>query len=420
MLNTEISGGIATVTIDQPGRSMNVISTGLAAALAAEFDRLAPDPQIRGIILTSGKPSFVVGADLAEVVQVMDAGLSAPEAAARFASLGTLIRRIETCGKPVCAALPGMALGGGLELALGCHTRIAAATPDARFGLPEVGLGLLPGAGGTQRLPRLIGIARALPLLTGGTPIDAPQALDIGLLDAVVPAAELLAAARAALEAGRVPAIQPWDQRGFRPPGLPVNSIEAFTAFTFANAQAASTAGPFRPAAAAILSCVYEGLRLPIAQGLQIEAGYFGTLLTTPAARNLLATRFFLRQRLNKRGLRAADAGDPVQAALAARIGAAILAEAQHLSQNGVSAPVLRNAALRAGLPAPQLADAGAPPRSTRPVPAEDLDRIAHALLSAGAAAVAQEEDRDLVDLAALELAGFPDWTGGPSRWLAA
>lgn len=412
MLHTDIAEGVAVVTVDQPGRSTNVLSLTLSRALEAEIARLAAMPSVSGIILTSGKGTFIVGADLVEVSDLLKAG--AEGSATELAILGRQIRLMETCGKPIVAVLPGTALGGGLEVALGCHYRIVADTPKAAYGFPEVGLGLLPGAGGTQRLPRLIGLELALPMLTTGHPVDAAEAKRLGLVDEIVAPDNLLDAARLALQTGRVPGRQPWDLKGWVAPGLPINGIEAFGAFTMANAAAAAEAGPDQPARGAILSCVYEGLRLPMDRALEVESHYFRCLLGTEAVGGLIAARFFLRQRMAKRGLRKADPSDPVQAEIAARLTSSIRTEAERMLAEAVQANVIRNAALRRGLPVPVKA---ATVRSRSPVAPATLDQIAGRLLTAGAEALAADEDQDLADFAALELAGFPEWTGGPSRW---
>lgn len=204
MFRTDIQNGIAVLTIDQPSRSMNVLGPDFARDFDSILVDLSGREAIRGIVLTSGKSSFVAGADLTMMADFVRPGVTLRQAADMIAAFGKLFRRLETCGKPVVAAAPGTALGGGLELMLACHYRIAADAPSARFGLPEIKLGLLPAAGGTQRLPRMIGIAKALPLLLEGTVLKAPAALAAGLLDEVVPADQLLAAAMAAIDAGKV------------------------------------------------------------------------------------------------------------------------------------------------------------------------------------------------------------------------
>lgn len=419
MLKTCLSDTIAIVTIDQPDRAVNVVSVALSQALAAEIARLAADATVTGIVLTSGKTGFAAGADLAEVVAAIAGG----QPMTVLAALGQQIRAMERCGKPVVAALTGTALGAGLELAMGCHYRIIADDPQARLGLPEVTLGLLPGAGGTQRLPRLVGLQAALPMLTGGAPVDAARALALGLVDAVVPAADLVPAALRALRDGRVGAQQPWDGKGWQPPGMPVNAIGGFGAFILANATVAAEAGAFRPAPGAILSCVYEGLRLPTDRALAVEAGYFARLLAAPCATALIEARFLLRQRMARRGMRRADAGDPAQAGLAARVSAAMADAARAMLGDGWAANIVNNAALRAGLPAPLSFDPAAMPASGAvqgPERGAVLDRLALRLLDAGAVALTDAGDSDLADLVAMDLAGFPDWTGGPSRWRAA
>ncbi|PKP82822.1 MAG: hypothetical protein CVT80_13100, partial [Alphaproteobacteria bacterium HGW-Alphaproteobacteria-2] len=222
------------------------------------------------------------------------------------------LRRIETCGKPVVAAATGTALGGGLEVMLACHHRIAAENPKARFGFPEVMLGLLPGAGGTQRTARLIGIAAALPLLLDGTRLTAAQAHEAGLLDAVVPPGDLLSAARAALLAGRVPAANPWDDRRFRPPGLQPGSVAALDHFVLLNGRVHAERGTCDPAPRAILSAVFEGARLPIARGLEVELDYFTDLVQGDVAQAMIATTFFARRAAAKGGWPAPDTEGPL------------------------------------------------------------------------------------------------------------
>jgi len=157
---------------------------------------------------------------------------------ARSARFQALLRSIEKAGKPFCAAINGTALGGGYEIALACHRRIACDAPKLQIGLPEVTIGLLPGAGGTQRLPRMIGIRAALPLLLEGRKLDAAQALAQGLVDKVVPADQLLAEARRWLLAeGPLNLVKPWDQKGFKIPDGGVNSPKGHETFVAGNAM---------------------------------------------------------------------------------------------------------------------------------------------------------------------------------------
>ncbi len=175
---------------------------------------------VRGVIVTSGKPSFIAGYDLTEFLRSFGPHLTAAEAYDRFSgSLQAIFRRIETCGKPWVAAINGLALGGGFELCLACHYRVMADDPKVFVGLPEVKVGLLPGGGGTQRMPRLIGITQALPYLLEGGNIVAREAKKLGLVHEIVPPAELIAAARKRWLLGTPSAVQPWDQKGFKVPG---------------------------------------------------------------------------------------------------------------------------------------------------------------------------------------------------------
>jgi enoyl-CoA hydratase len=187
------AAGIALVTVHRPEK-LNALSSAVIAELADAFDRLAGEPSIRAAIVTgAGEKAFVAGADIAEI-----AALSPVEARA-FAMRGqATFRKLETAGKPSVAAVNGFALGGGLELAMACTVRFA--SENARLGQPEVKLGLIPGYGGTQRLPRLVGCGRALELLLSGDPVTAAEAHRIGLVNAVVPQAELLSYSRAWLE----------------------------------------------------------------------------------------------------------------------------------------------------------------------------------------------------------------------------
>ena len=284
--------GIALITMDSPGRSMNVLGPEVEAELAGIVDRIVGDAAIRGAIITSGKPSFLAGYDLTEFLRSFGPQLTPVEVYENFTGLGQLLRRIETCGKPFVAAINGLALGGGFEVCLACHYRVIADDPKAFVGLPEVKVGLLPGGGGTQRMPRLIGVAQSLPYLLEGGNIAAAEAKKLGLVHEVVPAAELLNAAKRWLMGSPV-AVQPWDQKGYRVPGgVAFGSVGATQTFMGATALVAKKTLHNYPAPAAILSCVFEGTLLPIDKGLQVESKYFAQLVTGPVARNLIRTMF--------------------------------------------------------------------------------------------------------------------------------
>lgn len=300
MISLDRRGSVAILALDMPGRSMNVLNDASMMALDAAFTAAFADTDVTAIILTSRKPAFVAGADLT-VMEGFAARNTTPEAVLTWVSrLSAIFRRIETGGKPVVAAAPGTALGGGLELMLACHYRIAADDPRARFGLPEVGLGLLPGLGGTQRLPRLIGIVPALPLLLDNRPLNAEAAKAIGLLQDVVPADRLIEAALAALAEGRVASLQPWDIKGFSLPGGGTMSPKVSAALIAANARMNAAHREGVEAPLAILRSVFEGAALPIDRGLAIEQRHFVRLVQGNSAQNMIRTGFFARQAADK------------------------------------------------------------------------------------------------------------------------
>jgi 3-hydroxyacyl-CoA dehydrogenase / enoyl-CoA hydratase / 3-hydroxybutyryl-CoA epimerase len=284
--------GIATLTIEIENRPMNVITPEFMAELDAAIARLKADAAVKGLVITSARSAFMAGADLKDLVTAYDRGVSAVEAYQWSQDLSNLYRRLETCGKPVAAAIQGVALGGGFELVLACHHRVLESSPKAGVGLPEVKVGLLPGAGGTQRLPRMIGITKALPLIVEGTQLKPEKALELGLVDEIAPAAELVTRAKQWILASGV-AEQPWDRKGFRLPGG-TGSTSPGTVQTFLAGIALTERATQRnyPAPLAILSAVYEGTHLPIDRGLAVESKYFAQLLTGAVARNLMRTMF--------------------------------------------------------------------------------------------------------------------------------
>jgi len=199
-------------------------------------------------------------------------------------------RRLETCGKPFVAAINGLALGGGYELALACHYRVLADDPKAVVGLPEVTVGLLPGSGGTQRLPRMIGLEKSLPILLEGKPVGPAEALKLGLVDAVVPAASLRQAARQWLLQSPDP-IRAWDKKGYRTSGGLLNPA-VVNVMTFQPAAIGAKTQYNYPAPIAILDCVFEGMLMPFDKALRLESKYFAKLLRDPVSRNLIRTTF--------------------------------------------------------------------------------------------------------------------------------
>ena len=283
--------GVALVGIDVPQRSLNILTPALQDELAGLFEQLAVDAAVKGVVLHSAKArGFIAGADLKQLVLAFDQGIDRVQARAQSRQLQALTRRIETLGKPVACAIGGLALGGGLELALAAHYRVLQDSPEAVVGLPEVSVGLLPGGGGTQRLPRLIGIAQALPLMLEGKPVRPEKALALGIVDALAPREELIARARQWV-LDHPQAQQPWDRRGWKPKDAATAPF-ASGPYTATVARLHASCGENLPAPLAIISCVAEGMAVGIEAGLRIESNYFARLLTDPVARNLIRTQF--------------------------------------------------------------------------------------------------------------------------------
>ena len=293
--------GIVKLVLDVKDRSMNVLTPELVADLEKAVEKIAGDDAVRGAIITSGKSSFVAGADLKGMDALVALARKDPAAALeRVGYFSQLLRRMETCGKPFVAAINGTALGGGLEICLACHYRVAANAPRAVLGLPEVQVGLLPGAGGTQRLPRLIGIEASLPLMLEGRHVSPEKAAKLGIVDELVEPDALLAAARRWLLESPT-AEQPWDRKGFKVPGG-AGAMHPKSAQTFM-AGAAMVARETRhnyPAPISIMSSVFEGTIVPMDTGLKIEARYFTKLLADPVAGNMVRTLFVNKQKADK------------------------------------------------------------------------------------------------------------------------
>jgi len=301
--------GIALVTWDMVDRSMNVITMEVIGELGGIVEKVASDAAIKGAVITSGKDAFCGGADLTmlERMGAMYAGMmknEGEEAAAGFVfdesrKLSVLYRRIETCGKPWVCALNGTAMGGGFELALACHQRIAADNPKTRLGLPEIKIGLFPGAGGTQRIARMMQPADALQFLLKGDQLTLDRAKAMKLIDAVVPATDLIKAAKDWIKVGGNP-VAPWDMKGFKFPGGLVYSRAGMMTFPAANAIYRRETYDNYPAAHAILQVVYEGLQLPMDVALRVESRWFAKILRSPEAASMIRTLFVSMQELNK------------------------------------------------------------------------------------------------------------------------
>jgi 3-hydroxyacyl-CoA dehydrogenase/enoyl-CoA hydratase/3-hydroxybutyryl-CoA epimerase len=301
--------GIALLTWDMPGRSANVIDLSVIAELGQVVEQIAGDAAIKGAVIVSGKETFCVGADLTllesltrtfgEMAKSRGEEAAASLLFAESRKLSQLYRRIETCGKPFVAAINGTAVGGGFELCLACHQRIAADSDKTRVGLPEVKIGLFPGAGGTQRIARMLAPSDALQFLLKGDQLRLNRAKALKLVDAVVPAADLVKTAKDWIKAGGK-AKAPWDVDGFRLPGGLVYSKAGMMTFPAANAIYRRETYDNYPAARAILQVVYEGLQLPFDRALTVESRHFTKILRSPEAAAMIRSLFVSMQELNK------------------------------------------------------------------------------------------------------------------------
>ena len=282
--------GFATLIMDNADESMNLVSDAFIADMMEATAQIAADDSIKGVILTSAKPAFMAGADLKQLVQGYDT-LTVKDAFAFSQKATAMHRAMETSGKPWVAVLNGLALGGDFELALACHYRILVDDPRAVVGLPEVNVGLLPGSGGTQRLIRIAGVTAGTDLLLSGRSVKGPEALKLGIIDALLPADQMEAAARAWLATGP-DAVKPWDVKGYALPEQRGLIIPDYSARMMFATGGLAKSGYNLPAPIAILSCIYEGAILPFDKALSIESKYFAKLLTSPVSRNIIRTTF--------------------------------------------------------------------------------------------------------------------------------
>lgn len=298
--------GVALITWDVKGKSMNVLSLDGAATLGALVEDALADPAVKGIVLTSGKPDFAAGMDLNVIAAMKDDGAQAVFDG--IMSLHHLLRRIELAGmdpktrrggKPIAAALPGTALGIGLELPLATHRIFAADNPKARIGLPEIMVGIFPGGGGTTRLVRKLGMLAAAPLLLEGKLSDPKKAKAAGVIDEVV--ADPVAAARAwVLAATDADLVKPWDAKGYKFPGGAPYHPAGFMTFVGASAMVHGRTMGALPAPQALLSAVYEGALVDFDTALRIEARWFTQVLMNPSASAMIRSLFINKEALEK------------------------------------------------------------------------------------------------------------------------
>jgi len=400
-----LDGGVGIATLDMPDRPFNVFSEQMMDELEATLERACAE--CSGLVIRSGKKSFVAGADLVMIKDFANMRFRADrqQMRDRFSRLGKLFRRIERSPIPIVAAINGLALGGGLELAMACHGRVCSDSETRLLGLPEVGLGLLPGAGGTQRLPRLIGIEAAIRMLLSGAPVTPGYALEHGLVDALASEADLLGAAVARLE-GLEPRAA-WDRQGWQLPAIDQELLARadWQQFCLERGRWLDKQHRWYPAVASIIDCVGRGAALSIDEGMDVEWDIFVELMSDPVAANMVVTCF-----LNK-GL--AESGGELLSALDRAV--------QHyLSTCGRPRDVVaREAAAvdagallgRAGVDAaPAGGDYSTAERTGGLAMLADVALQMYRKVAA---------NHDQLDAVAVLQGGWPQWTGGPVALLA-
>ncbi len=287
--------GILVATMDLPGRPMNVVADPLMEGIAEACRRLA-DPAVKGLILTSGKADFCAGGDLDR----MSKWTRAEEPFEASMAMKQVLRALETQGKPVVAAINGHALGGGLEIALGCHARIVIDDSRLKLGQPEVKLGLLPGGGGTQRLPRLVGMQQALQICAEGSDSAPAKALAMGLITALAKDRDdLMAQARAWIVANPK-AAQPWDKPKFKIPGGDSRSPQIVQMLAIAPSVASAKSWGNYPAVTHIMSSIFEGCLLDFDAACVVESRYFAACVLSQASKNIINTLWYQLNAIKK------------------------------------------------------------------------------------------------------------------------
>ncbi|RRJ84434.1 3-hydroxyacyl-CoA dehydrogenase NAD-binding domain-containing protein [Aestuariirhabdus litorea] len=292
---------IVTLVLDNPGQSANTMNADFRAAFEEVVVRIeAEQADISGIVLTSAKSTFFAGGDLNELISVA-------EAAPFYEMVNRLkagMRRLETLGKPMVAAINGAALGGGWELALACHHRICLDSPKVSIGLPEVTLGLLPGGGGVVRMVRLLGLEKALPYLMEGKQVKPEAALKAGLVHELVASPEELVSRAKEWVKANPKAQQPWDEKGYRLPGGTPSSPHVFQMLSIAPSMLRQKTKGCFPAPEKILAAAVEGAQVDFDNACLIESRYFTELVMSPVAKNMINTFWFQLNHIKAGGSR--------------------------------------------------------------------------------------------------------------------
>ncbi|KIQ02270.1 3-hydroxyacyl-CoA dehydrogenase [Agrobacterium tumefaciens] len=309
--------GIALVTWDMPEKSMNVFTAQVLEELDAVIDATVADAAVKGVVFTSGKATFSGGADLSMIKSMFsfyhEEKEKNPDEAAKklfdlVGKMNWLYRKLETNGKPWVSAINGTCMGGALELSLACHGRVVSNAKSVKLALPEIKVGIFPGAGGTQRVSRLTDAQSALQMMTTGQSLTPSRAKAMNLVHQVVEPDQLIPAAKQMIKDGLKP-VAPWDEKGFKAPGGGIWTPAAAQLWPAAPAILRRESAGNYPAALAILKCVYEGLQLPFDTALKVEQRYFTEILRSKEAFAMIRSLFISMQELGKGARR--PAGQP-------------------------------------------------------------------------------------------------------------
>jgi 3-hydroxyacyl-CoA dehydrogenase/enoyl-CoA hydratase/3-hydroxybutyryl-CoA epimerase len=413
------ANGLVHLIFDVPGKSMNVLSNA-AIQEFTEFACWLARSDVRGAVIRSGKDSaFCAGADLTELGVAYEMIMGAPPAMRfttafnHFFPLSAAIRALETSGKPVAAVIAGLALGGGCELALGAHYRVLVDDPRAALGLPESLVGLLPGGGGTQRLPRLVGIDAALPILLEGGRLSGAAAISAGVVDVLAAPGEAIAVAeRWLLSAPR--AVQPWDREEW----IAKTPLEVSAKIAPVRAEILRNTLGHYPAPLAILDCVEFGLPQTFEGAIRSEMTFFSQLIQRPEPRNMIQTQFLGKTDYERRTKRqtlppfVADTLAAVRAVLEQSTGDAAALAAAGFTQTGAAETKPVRSRTLAGY---WIESAASDARKTAALAV--LKRINAAV--APWAGANSAEDLRVADYAIVNATGYPAYLGGPFAFAA-
>jgi 3-hydroxyacyl-CoA dehydrogenase/enoyl-CoA hydratase/3-hydroxybutyryl-CoA epimerase len=300
--------GILLATFDVPGKTMNTFTKSALADLEQIALRAKTEADIKGVVITSGKTTgFCAGADLEEMLSgawEAEGGAQDEQSLLKAGFTGAfemnrVYRLLETCGKPVAIAINGIALGGGLEVALACHYRVLSNSPKTQVGLPEIKIGLFPGGGGSQRLPRLIGAQAALMAMSEGKSFKPAEALAAGIVDEVVDDDKVVEAAKTWIKTKGDPVAR-WDKKDYKIPGGGPYHPAGAQVFIMGNALLRKQSYGNYPAVTNLMHSVYEGLQVPFDTAIKIETRFFSKTLATPQAKAMIRTFFFSMQQIGK------------------------------------------------------------------------------------------------------------------------